>query len=511
MVADSESGVGNHTTKHAEHRVFVLDKHGRPLMPCHPARARELLDKGRARVHRAVPFAIRIIDRTLEESSVQPVGLGVDPGSRTTGLAVFTEDETISTVTGEVAAGRTGIWLGELVHRGLLIRKRLQARAQLRRSRRSRNLRYRAPRFNNRHPAACDSCGANAQSGKRLCRPCQQTPHPERNSGLRSPRLAPSLQHRVDTTTGWVNRLRHYLPISGVVMELARFDTHLLANPDVSGIGYQQGELQGYEVREYLLEKWGRRCVYCDAEGTILNLDHLHPKSRGGSDRVSNLAPACISCNQTKGSKTLKTFLADDPVRLARIERRRKQPLADAAAMNATRWALKRALETTGLPVEASTGGRTKHNRARNQVPKTHALDALCVGTVDRVTTWPATTHIITATGRGTRKRVNTDKHGFPTSHKPRKKLHFGFATGDLGRAIVPTGKKAGTHIGRVAVRASGSFRVGTVDGINQRHIKLLQRVDGYSYSQKETPMATHMKSQFLPALNGRASLRGGW
>ena len=31
-----------------------------------------------------------------------------------------------------------------------------------------------------------------------------------------------------------------------------------MENAEISGVEYQQGELQGYEVREYLLEKWGR-------------------------------------------------------------------------------------------------------------------------------------------------------------------------------------------------------------------------------------------------------------
>ena len=49
--------------------------------------------------------------------------------------------------------------------------------------------------------------------------------------------------------------------------------------------------------------------------------------------------------------------------------------------MNATRWALFRRLQATGLPVEVGTGGRTKWNRTTHQLPKTHWLDAACVGT----------------------------------------------------------------------------------------------------------------------------------
>ena len=90
--------------------------------------------------------------------------------------------------------------------------------------------------------------------------------------------------------------------------------------------------------------------------------------------------------------------------------------------------------------------------------------------------------------GLGGYQRALTDRYGFPRGYKSRRKQHFGFATGDMVRAHVPTGKKAGTHAGRVAVRATGSFKVGTVDGINHKHITLTQRGDGYMHHHTNTP-----------------------
>lgn len=43
-----------------------------------------------------------------------------------------------------------------------------------------------------------------------------------------------------------------------------------------------------------------------------------------------------------------------------------------------------------------------------------------------------------------------------------------------------------GTHTGRVAVRTSGSFRVGTRDGIAHRHCAVVQRADGYDYHTRK-------------------------
>jgi 5-methylcytosine-specific restriction endonuclease McrA len=406
-------------------------------------------------VHRLVPFTIRLIDREQADCALQPVRLKLDPGSKTTGVALVRESQEVGADTGEVQRSAHVLFLAELVHRGHAIRDALRQRATFRRRRRSANLRYRQPRFNNR----------------------------TRRDGW----LAPSLQHRVDTIMSWVQRLYRWAPVTALSQELVRFDTQAMQNPEISGIEYQQGTLAGYELREYLLEKWGRKCAYCDAQGVPLEIDHIHPKSKGGSDRISNLTLACRPCNQCKGAQGIEVFLAKDPKRLARIEAQAKAPLRDAAAVNSTRWALFHRLKATTLPVEVGTGGRTKWNRHRLSIPKSHALDAVCVGEVDAVTNWQIPVLKIQCTGRGSYQRTRLTKHGFPRGYLTRSKSAFGFQTGDLVRAVVAAGKKAGTYLGRVAIRASGSFDIrsatGLVQGIHHRFCALLQRADGYGYS----------------------------
>lgn len=434
--------------------VFVLDKRKKPLMPCSEKRARLLLERGRARVHRLAPFTIRLVDRTVEQSVLQPVRVKLDPGSRTTGIALVREEECVDADTVEVRKAAHVLFLADLHHRGRAIREALTQRRALRRTRRARKTRYRACRFDNRR----------------------------RSAGW----LAPSLRHRVDTTLSWVRRLRRWAPVTCLSMELVRFDTQKIQNPEISVVEYQQGELFGYEVREYLLEKWNRTCAYCGAENVPLEIDHIHPRSRGGSDRVSNLTLACVPCNQKKGNRDVEDFLAQDPERLARIEAQRKAPLADAAAVNSLRWALYQALKATGLPVETGTGGRTKWNRTRLSIPKAHCLDAACVGRVGAVHGWRRPVLSIQAAGRGAYQRTRLTRHGFPRGYLTREKRHFGLQTGDLVRAAVTCGKKAGEYLGRVAVRASGSFNIqtpqGVVQGIHRMFCILIQRADGYGY-----------------------------
>ena len=438
--------------------VLVLDKRGSPLMPCTEKRARLLLERGRARVHRLVPFVIRLVDREQATCALQPVRLKLDPGSRSTGVALVRESETVDAATGEIHRAASVLTLLELVHRGRQISEALTARRAMRRRRRG-NLRYRAPRFLNR----------------------------TRPQGW----LAPSLQHRVDTTMAWVARLQRWAPVTALSSELVRFDMQAMQNPEVSGVEYQQGTLAGFEAKEYLLAKWGRQCAYCDATKVPLEVEHIHPKSRGGSNRVSNLTLACRPCNEAKDNLFIQEFLAHDPARRDKILAYAKKPLRDAAAVNTTRWALANALKASGLPVELASSGRTKFNRKQLHIPKTHALDAACVGEVSAVTGWQRPTLVVKCTGRGSYQRTNLNRYGFPRGYMMRKKKVQGFQTGDLVRADVPKGKNAGVHRGRVAVRERGSFNIQTglvrVTDVSHRHCTLLQHADGYGYHWQPT------------------------
>ncbi len=414
-------------------QVFVLSSDRQPLDPCHPARARELLRSKRAAIFRRYPFSIMLKDRTAAESVTHAHMVKFDPGSKTTGVAVVNESMRV-------------VFAAEIEHRGQAIKKSLDGRRAVRRSRRNRNTRYRAPRFNNR----------------------------------RKPEgwIAPSLMSRVQNVKTWVQRLQKFAPVKSISFELAKFDSQKMVNAEVSGVEYQRGTLFGWDVREYLLEKWGRKCAYCGAKDVPLEIDHITPKSRGGSDRVSNLTLACHECNQKKGNRTAAEFGHPD------IQAKALQPLKDAAAVNTTRRALYRQLNELGLPLEVGTGARTKCNRATLGLPKAHWIDAACVGEsgasvkVD-VRVAPLT---IKAMGRGKRQVCNVDKFGFPCSEPKRFKRVRGFQTGDMVRAIIPNGKYRGIHTGRIAIRARPSFHLNGGD-VHPKYLKRLQRADGYDYA----------------------------
>ncbi|MEM7556006.1 MAG: RNA-guided endonuclease IscB [Cyanobacteria bacterium P01_A01_bin.84] len=419
--------------------VFVVDTNKQQLNPVTPKQARRLLEKGKGAVHRMYPFTL-ILKTAIDNPAIRPLTLKLDPGSKFMGIALLD--------------GENVIWCAELEHRGYQIKDALLSRRQLRSSRRNRKTRYRKPRFNNR----------------------------KRKDNW----LPPSLEHRILTTETWVKRLIRYAPIAELWVEKVKFDMQQMQNPEISGVEYQQGELRGYQVREYLLEKWARECTYCGKKDVPLQIEHIHPKSKGGSNRVSNLCLACEKCNQKKGNKPVEEFLKKKPDLLKKIKSKAKKPLLDAAAVNATRNKLVKVLSNL-LPTKTATGAQTKYNRTRLKLEKQHWIDAVCVGDVNNLKLLTNQPLKIKCNGHGTRQMCRTDKYGFPSRYVPRLKFVKGFQTGDIVKATVTSGKKVGEYIGRIATRSTGSFNISIreklVQGISYKYCKTIHKKDGYSYA----------------------------
>ena len=420
-------------------RVLVVSNTRKQLMPCTPARARLLLTGEKAAVLRQYPFTIILKDRV--DGDLQPIEFKADPGSKTTGATLVAD---------YAKRGKTVVWAGEINHRGQAIKDALDSKRGIRRSRRSRKTRYREPRFDNR----------------------------TRPDGW----LPPSLMSRVHNVMTLAMRVQRFSPVTSVAVETVRFDMQKILNPEISGAEYQQGTLAGYELKEYLLEKWGRKCAYCKKKNLPLQIEHIIPESRGGTKRESNLTLACEACNQEKGNLTAAEFGHPE------IQKQAFVPLKDAAAVNATRYAIGNALKALGLPVSFWSGGRTKFNRAQQGYPKAHWIDVACVGESGEHVRLDPKMHVlqVKATGQGSRQMCRMDRFGFPRTSAKTTRVVNGFRTGDIVRAVVPYGQKTGTYDGKIAVRASGSFNVstatGVVQGISYKYCSVVHRADGYSY-----------------------------
>ena len=297
---------------------------GKPLMPTSPPRARKLLKAGKARVARREPFTIRMMVPTGE--TLQSVTLGMDCGYRHVGLSATTQKEEL--IASEVELRDD-------------VSKLLSDRLELRRSRRNRKTRYRAPRFDNRVHS--------------------------KNKGW----LAPSVENRIQAHLSRVRMVQSILPVSRIVVETASFDMQLLKNPDISGVQYQQGEQLGFwNVREYVLFRDGHRCCHCHGRSgdPILNVHHIESRKTGG-DAPNNLMTLCETCHRAYHSGKIE------------LKAKRGKSLRPEAFMGIMRrTVLERLREgNPGLEVQNTYGYITKHTRIANGIAKSHCADAYCI------------------------------------------------------------------------------------------------------------------------------------
>ena len=306
-------------------KVFVLNMRGQPLMPCSPPKARKLLRAGKAVPVRRTPFVIQLTVPTGETK--QPITLGVDAGYKHVGLSATTAKEELLASEVELRQDVTGL---------------LSDRLALRRARRNRKTRHRAPRFANRVRS--------------------------KHKGW----LAPSVENRIQAHISRIEAVCRVLPITKIVIETASFDIQKIKNPEIEGEGYQQGEQLGFwNVREYVLFRDGHVCQACKgrSKDLILNVHHIESRKTGG-DAPGNLITLCEACHKAYHAGKLKQFSP-----------RRGASFRAETFMGIMRWTVLNRLRERHpeLPVTNTYGYLTKHKRIVAGLPKTQCADAFCI------------------------------------------------------------------------------------------------------------------------------------
>ena len=309
-------------------KVFVLNMRGQPLMPCSPPKARKLLRAGKAVPVRRTPFVIQLTVPTGETK--QPISLGVDAGYQHIGLSATTAKEELLASEVELRQDVTGL---------------LSDRLALRRARRNRKTRYRAPRFDNRVRS--------------------------KHKGW----LAPSVENRIQAHISRIEAVCRVLPITKIVIETASFDIQKIKNPEVEGTDYQQGDQLGFwNVREYVLFRDGHVCQACKgrSKDLILNVHHIESRKTGG-DAPGNLITLCETCHKAYHAGKLKQFSP-----------RRGASFRAETFMGIMRWTVLNRLRERHpeLTVTNTYGYLTKHKRIVAGLPKTHCADAFCIAGV---------------------------------------------------------------------------------------------------------------------------------
>ena len=435
--------------------VLVIDRQKQPCNTISAAYARILLFTKQAVIHKRFPFTIRLRnDNAVLKDRSYTVKL--DPGSRTTGVAITDDQDSV-------------VMLAELEHRGHIIKKNLDSRRAIRRSRRQRKTRYREVRFLNR----------------------------TKPEGW----LAPSVKSRADNVINFIKKYNKLINIDRVMIENVSFDTAQMSSDSyLIGTDYQQGNLYNKNLREFIFSKTKGRCSYCEEKAT--EIDHIVPRAKGGTNSTYNLTPACRSCNEKKSNLSLKEFGKLMNKDYSKLEPK-KLPKDAAIVQSARNYMVK---EITKIIPDTTIHEAwiTKYNRDQLGLPKQHYYDALSVGEIPSKFNFLTDKILqISAKGRGSRQMCRMDSYGFPRTSAKASKSVKGFQTGDIVKAVVPTGSKQGEYLGRVAVRSRGFFDIKTksnlVKDIGYKFCRLLQRNDGYSYNYKER--------DFLLAMNCRVSV----
>lgn len=309
--------------------VYVLNKNGKPLMPCKPQKARKLLREGKATVVKHEPFTLQL--KYGSAGYKQLVTLGIDAGSVHIGASASTKKQ-------ELYASETVMRSGD--GKASIVRL-IARRRELRRSRRNRKTRYRKARFLNRVH--------------------------RRHKGW----LAPSVKNKINVHLKLVADIHKILPITKVIAEVAQFDIQKIKNPDMSGIEYQQGEQLGWaNVREYVLFRDNHQCQCCHGRSgnPILNVHHIESRMTGG-DAPNNLITLCETCHRGyhQGNISLPRSI------------HRGMSFRDATFMGVMRWTFYNRLKEQYSDVHLTYGYITKNARIENGIAKTHTADAYCI------------------------------------------------------------------------------------------------------------------------------------
>ena len=176
--------------------------------------------------------------------------------------------------------------------------------------------------------------------------------------------LPPSLESRLANVLCWVSRLQRLCPLGALSQELVRFDTQLLQNPEIRASSTNRATWPGYEVREYILEKFGRQCVYCKQDQRALGAGSFAAPLAGWlrSGRVI-LPRRVVPVTRRKGTRLPRSSA------ILRWRRRRRH---HCGMLPRSTYALG-ALSPAGGARSAGrdgNGGRTKWNRHSGACPR---------------------------------------------------------------------------------------------------------------------------------------------
>ena len=422
-------------------RIFVMNMRGDPLMPCTQKKARILLKEGKAVIYKYDPFTIQLTYATGETK--QDCHIGIDTGSKHIGMAITSENKVL--FKGEIELRQD-------------VKSNIDTKHIYRRSRRNRKTRYRQPRFLNRK-----------RSDKWL---------------------PPSLQNRVDHTFHWIDTFCSLVSDPILHIEVGKFDTAKMINPEINGVDYQHGQTYGFfEERYFVFARDNYTCQCCGkSKDKILQTHHIIYRSNGGTDRVDNLITVCTDCHTSKNHQK-GGILYKWQEQHKKVKRYKEPPFMNA---------IRKRIFARYPNAHTTYGSETTPHRKELGLEKTHYNDAITISGITNIKEDPKEWLLIKqfrkkkrslheATARKGRKEPNC----FQKRNSKNTPFYRGFYLNDKVKVF------GHGQIGYITGFTSGGAYVKNVDGeyitipnksykqVSIKYLKLLSHNNNWQYVVK--------------------------
>ena len=418
-----------------------MNMRGDPLMPCTQKKARILLKEGKAVIYKYDPFTIQLTYATGETK--QDCHIGIDTGSKHIGMAITSENKVL--FKGEIELRQD-------------VKSNIDTKHIYRRSRRNRKTRYRQPRFLNRK-----------RSDKWLL---------------------PSLQNRVDHTFHWIDTFCSLVSDPILHIEVGKFDTAKMINPEINGVDYQHGQTYGFfEERYFVFARDNYTCQCCGkSKDKILQTHHIIYRSNGGTDRVDNLITVCTDCHTSKNHQK-GGILYKWQEQHKKVKQYKEPPFMNA---------IRKRIFARYPNAHTTYGSETTPHRKELGLEKTHYNDAITISGITNIKEDPKEWLLIKqfrkkkrslheATARKGRKEPNC----FQKRNSKNTQFYRGFYLNDKVKVF------GHGQIGYITGFTSGGAYVKNVDGeyitipnksykqVSIKYLKLLSHNNNWQYVVK--------------------------
>lgn len=365
--------------------VYVVDKHGKPLMPTkNHCKVRHLLEDGKAVAISSNPLVIRL--KYNVKGYTQPVHEGVDTGRENIGDAASLEN-------GE------NVFLADVRTNNKSIKKKIQDRAGFRKERR------RHDRQSKQRKAKHD--GTEIKNGeddtvrtkhkcksKKVTYPGAENPVTHKViqgkegkfNNRKSPDgwLTPSARQIIQITMAEIRQTAKILPVSHINLERVSFDFKKMENENIKAWEYGKGPLYGYKsYKDYINDEQHGMCLICGKKH-IEYYHHINPQKNGRYDHVSNIAGLCWDCHYgPKGVHNCQET-ADRLEELKSAARQKYQVGLLNSVMPKLIEEVSKYCTAKGVVFNVTDGKTTAETRDKYALQKDHCVDAYAISLAGR-------------------------------------------------------------------------------------------------------------------------------